>query len=302
MSLKPHAEGWSFDKVAKTFKLSVSDVSKEADRLEADVSPADRTSMGTLSRRCRLSENATPARGAERPLGRRRGANYPARGRRGDRPEPSTASNRPRRQQNVRAQFSSCRAGRHKAGPADHRRRHRRLQIARSHPPVEGARHCRALHFDESRRAICHPTVGGCACRRARVHRPVRPAGEFDVGHIRLARESDLIVVAPATADLMAKLAGGHADDLATTVLLATTAKILLAPAMNPRMWATRRRSAIWRSSLPMALRSRSERRRDGGERMSAVSAGWQSRWRSQPQRRNFLRRTCAQPLEASAC
>ncbi|HEY7228737.1 MAG TPA: bifunctional phosphopantothenoylcysteine decarboxylase/phosphopantothenate--cysteine ligase CoaBC [Pseudolabrys sp.] len=64
------------------------------------------------------------------------------------------------------------------------------------------------------------------------------PASEFDVGHIRLAREADLIVVAPATADLMAKLSGGHADDLATAVLLATSAKILLAPAMNPRMWA----------------------------------------------------------------
>jgi len=64
------------------------------------------------------------------------------------------------------------------------------------------------------------------------------PASEFDVGHIRLARETDLIVVAPATADLMAKLAGGHADDLATAVMLATSAKILLAPAMNPRMWA----------------------------------------------------------------
>jgi phosphopantothenoylcysteine decarboxylase / phosphopantothenate---cysteine ligase len=64
------------------------------------------------------------------------------------------------------------------------------------------------------------------------------PASEFDVGHIRLARETDLTVVAPATADLMAKLVGGHADDLATAVLLATSAKILLAPAMNPRMWA----------------------------------------------------------------
>jgi phosphopantothenoylcysteine decarboxylase/phosphopantothenate--cysteine ligase len=63
---------------------------------------------------------------------------------------------------------------------------------------------------------------------------------EFDIGHIRLARECDLIVVAPATADLMAKIAGGHADDLATTVLLATTAKILLAPAMNPRMWSNK--------------------------------------------------------------
>jgi len=61
---------------------------------------------------------------------------------------------------------------------------------------------------------------------------------EFDVGHIGLAREADLIVVAPATADLMAKMAGGHADDLATTVLLATRSRILLAPAMNPAMWA----------------------------------------------------------------
>ena len=48
------------------------------------------------------------------------------------------------------------------------------------------------------------------------------PASEFDVGHIRLARDNDLIVVAPATADLMAKMANGHADDLATAVLLAT--------------------------------------------------------------------------------
>ena len=71
--------------------------------------------------------------------------------------------------------------------------------------------------------------------------------GEFDVGHIRLAREADLIVVAPATADLMAKMAGGHADDLATTVLLATDKQVLIAPAMNPRMWehpATRRNLA----------------------------------------------------------
>jgi phosphopantothenoylcysteine decarboxylase/phosphopantothenate--cysteine ligase len=63
------------------------------------------------------------------------------------------------------------------------------------------------------------------------------PAHEFDVGHIRLAREADLIVVAPATADLMAKMAHGLTDDLATAVLLATRAKILIAPAMNPQMW-----------------------------------------------------------------
>jgi len=63
---------------------------------------------------------------------------------------------------------------------------------------------------------------------------------EFDVGHIRLAREADLIVVAPATADLMAKMAGGLASDLASAVLLATDKKILLAPAMNPMMWANK--------------------------------------------------------------
>jgi phosphopantothenoylcysteine decarboxylase / phosphopantothenate---cysteine ligase len=70
---------------------------------------------------------------------------------------------------------------------------------------------------------------------------------EFDAGHIRLARECDLIVVAPATADLMAKMAQGHADDLATAILLASNRPILLAPAMNPLMWnnaATRRNVA----------------------------------------------------------
>jgi phosphopantothenoylcysteine decarboxylase/phosphopantothenate--cysteine ligase len=66
------------------------------------------------------------------------------------------------------------------------------------------------------------------------------PAGEFDVGHIRLARECDLVVVAPATAGLMAKMANGHADDLASAVLLATKTKILLAPAMNPLMWGNK--------------------------------------------------------------
>ncbi len=63
-------------------------------------------------------------------------------------------------------------------------------------------------------------------------------AQEFDVGHIRLARECDLIIVAPATADLMAKAANGLANDLASAVLLATGAPVLMAPAMNPHMWA----------------------------------------------------------------
>ncbi len=66
------------------------------------------------------------------------------------------------------------------------------------------------------------------------------PQSEFDVGHIRLARDTDLVVVAPATADLIAKMAGGHADDLATAVLLATDRPILIAPAMNPQMWAAK--------------------------------------------------------------
>ena len=61
---------------------------------------------------------------------------------------------------------------------------------------------------------------------------------EQDVGHIRLARDCDLVCVAPATADLMAKMAHGLANDLASTVLLATNRPVLLAPAMNPAMWA----------------------------------------------------------------
>lgn len=60
---------------------------------------------------------------------------------------------------------------------------------------------------------------------------------EHEIGHIRLSRDADLLIVAPATADLMAKMAGGHADDLASTVLLATDKPVLVAPAMNPHMW-----------------------------------------------------------------
>lgn len=60
---------------------------------------------------------------------------------------------------------------------------------------------------------------------------------EAEMGHIQLSRVADLIVVAPATADLMAKMAGGRADDLASTLLLATDTRVLVAPAMNVRMW-----------------------------------------------------------------
>ncbi len=61
---------------------------------------------------------------------------------------------------------------------------------------------------------------------------------EQDVGHIRLARGCDLVLIAPATANLLAKMAQGLADDLASTVLLATDRPVLAAPAMNPHMWA----------------------------------------------------------------
>ncbi len=74
---------------------------------------------------------------------------------------------------------------------------------------------------------------------------------EQEIGHIRLSRDADLIIVAPATADLIAKMAGGHADDLASTLLLATDKPVLIAPAMNPRMWlhpATQRNVAQLRT------------------------------------------------------
>ena len=70
---------------------------------------------------------------------------------------------------------------------------------------------------------------------------------EAEMGHIELSRAADLILVAPATADLMAKMAAGLADDLASTLLLATDTRVLIAPAMNVRMWqhpATRRNAA----------------------------------------------------------
>ena len=70
---------------------------------------------------------------------------------------------------------------------------------------------------------------------------------EVEMGHIQLSRQADLVVVCPATADLMAKMAAGIADDLATTLLLATDKPVLAAPAMNVRMWqheATKRNVA----------------------------------------------------------
>jgi phosphopantothenoylcysteine synthetase/decarboxylase len=74
---------------------------------------------------------------------------------------------------------------------------------------------------------------------------------EVEMGHIELSRSADFILVCPATADLLAKMASGMADDLATTLLLATDKKVVVAPAMNVRMWqhaATQRNVAQLRA------------------------------------------------------
>lgn len=80
---------------------------------------------------------------------------------------------------------------------------------------------------------------------------------EAEMGHIQLSRVADLVVVAPATADLMAKMAVGIADDLATTLLLATDKPVLISPAMNVRMWehpATQRNVATLRADGVIVL------------------------------------------------
>ncbi|KKC24411.1 bifunctional phosphopantothenoylcysteine decarboxylase/phosphopantothenate--cysteine ligase CoaBC [Sphingomonas sp. SRS2] len=80
---------------------------------------------------------------------------------------------------------------------------------------------------------------------------------ETEMGHIQLSREADLVVVCPATADLMAKMAAGIADDLATTLLLATDKPVLAVPAMNVRMWlhaATQRNVARLRADSVTVL------------------------------------------------
>jgi phosphopantothenoylcysteine decarboxylase/phosphopantothenate--cysteine ligase len=81
--------------------------------------------------------------------------------------------------------------------------------------------------------------MAAAALSRERVHTDLWSlTDESEMGHLRLAQEADLVVVAPATADLLARMAAGLADDLAATALLATDRPILVAPAMNHRMWA----------------------------------------------------------------
>jgi phosphopantothenoylcysteine decarboxylase/phosphopantothenate--cysteine ligase len=110
------------------------------------------------------------------------------------------------------------------------------------------------------------------------------PEDETAMGHIELSRWADLVVVAPATAGLIAKAANGLADDLASTTLLATDKRVLLAPAMNVRMWlhpavqanVERLRastaSTAWRWSVPTRAR---------WPAASSDPAGWPSRRRS---------------------
>ena len=90
------------------------------------------------------------------------------------------------------------------------------------------------------------------ALSESQVHQELfNPLEEAKMGHIELSRSADLLVVAPATADILAKMAGGLADDLASTILLATDKPVLAAPAMNVRMWlnpATKRNVAMLRS------------------------------------------------------
>ena len=103
----------------------------------------------------------------------------------------------------------------------------------------ERGAHLRCILTPAARHFVTQLAVSALAGERAYTDL-FDPQSEFDVGHIRLARDTDLVVVAPATADLLAKMAGGHADDLATAVLIATDKPVLIAPAMNPRMWAAK--------------------------------------------------------------
>lgn len=96
--------------------------------------------------------------------------------------------------------------------------------------------HVRCVMSDAAQQFVTPMTVGALTGETVFTDIWDRDA-EQDIGHIRLAREADLIVVAPATADLMAKMAHGLANDLASTVLLAADSQILIAPAMNPAMW-----------------------------------------------------------------
>lgn len=103
----------------------------------------------------------------------------------------------------------------------------------------ERGAHVRAIMTEAAQEFITPLSVGALTADHVYTELFSRE-DEQDVGHIRLARDCDLILVAPATANLMAKMAHGRADDLAATVLLATDKPIVFAPAMNPLMWSNK--------------------------------------------------------------
>ncbi|MBJ7578555.1 bifunctional phosphopantothenoylcysteine decarboxylase/phosphopantothenate--cysteine ligase CoaBC [Devosia sp. MC532] len=89
----------------------------------------------------------------------------------------------------------------------------------------------------EASKNFIQPTVLAAVSGTPVVSELFDPVEGMDVGHVRLAREADLIIIAPATADILGKLAHGIANDLASTILLAADGPVLIAPAMNPKMW-----------------------------------------------------------------
>jgi hypothetical protein len=115
-----------------------------------------------------------------------------------------------------------------------------------------------------------------------------------------MARDTDLVVVAPATADLMAKMAGGHADDLATAVLLATDKPILIAPAMNPHMWAAKATQRNLAQLAPTASASSDRMPARWRSAAKPASAAWPSRWKSPLPPKRWRAKPARSP--ASAC
>ena len=115
---------------------------------------------------------------------------------------------------------------------------------------------------------------------------------ESEMGHIRLSREADLVVVAPASADLIARMAAGMADDLATTALLASDKPVLIAPTMNLMMWAHPATQANIATLAARGVRAGRARRRASSPAARSARAAWPSRWRSSPRSRECWRRT----------
>ena len=134
------------------------------------------------------------------------------------------------------------RAGRH--------RRHRRVQVGRARAPARQGRRRGRRRDDRGRRALRHRDDLPGAVAAARSRDDLWHSGADNaMGHIGLSRGADPILVAPATADFLAKLAHGRADDLLSTLCLARECPLLVAPAMNVQMWAQRRHAAQRRAA-----------------------------------------------------